>query len=78
LDENEVFVDHRCLTPHSKLRATIISTPRQQGIEAPEASPGAPRWTWAKLLKRVFDLDLATCPQCQRGTLRMIAVITHA
>jgi hypothetical protein len=66
-----------CLAPHSKLRATIIPTPRQQGIEAPEASRGAPRWTWAKLLKRVFDLDLATCPRCQRGTLRMIAAITH-
>jgi hypothetical protein len=67
-----------CLAPHSKLRATIIPTPRQQSIEASAASRGAPRWTWAKLLKRVFDLDLATCPRCQRGTLRIIAAITHA
>jgi hypothetical protein len=55
-----------------------VSPPFQQGIEVPEASRGAPRWTWAKLLKRVFDLDLAICPRCQRGTLRMIAAITHA
>lgn len=56
---------------------TVLPTPRQQSIEAPEASRGAPRWTWAKLLKRVFDHDLATCPRCQQGTLRIIAAITH-
>ena len=67
-----------CLAPPSKLRATILPTPRQQGIEAPEASRGAPRWTWAQLLKRVFDLDLATSPRCQRGTLRIIAAIAYA
>jgi hypothetical protein len=66
------------LAPHSKLRATIIPTPRQPGIAEPEASLGGPRWTWATLLRRVFALDLATCPRCQRGTLRILAAITHA
>lgn len=66
------------LTPYNTLHAMIIPIPRQQDIEAPEASRERPRWTWAKLIKRGFDLDLATCPRCQRGTLRMIAAITHA
>jgi hypothetical protein len=29
------------------------------------------------LLQRVFDVDMATCPWCQQGTLRLIAIITQ-
>ena len=29
------------------------------------------------LLKRVFVVDMARCPWCQRGVLRVIAVITQ-
>jgi hypothetical protein len=36
---------------------------------------GAPRWSWARLLKRVFALDMARCPWYQRGALRIIAAI---
>src|SRR5262245_59935496 len=66
-----------CLAPHSHLREAIIPTPRQQGMtdEAPDV--GSPRWSWARLLKRVFALDMARCPFCQQGTLQIIAVITH-
>src|SRR5438445_6001324 len=35
------------------------------------------RWGRARLLKRVFDLDIATCPFCQRGALWIIAAITQ-
>jgi hypothetical protein len=38
---------------------------------------GSPRWSWARLLKRVFALDMARCPFCQQGTLRIIAAITQ-
>jgi Putative transposase len=31
-----------CLAPHSTLRKAIIPTPRQQGVEEPEASSAAP------------------------------------
>jgi hypothetical protein len=67
-----------CLAPHSRLRGAITPTPRQQGVEGDEATPGPPRWSWARLLKRVFALDLATCPFCRQGALRMIAAITQA
>jgi hypothetical protein len=66
-----------CLAPHSHLRGSVIPTPRQQGLEAQEATITAPHWGWAQLLHRVFALDMVHCPWCQRGTLRLIAVITQ-
>src|SRR5205823_11951242 len=69
-----------CLAPHSHLRGAIIPTPRQQGIAGEETQRGTPYWTWARLLGRVFHLfhlEMVTCPFCQRGALRLIAVITQ-
>ena len=64
-----------CLAPHSHLRAAIIPTPRQQGLEASDDRSPSPHWTWARLLKRVFAIDMARCPVCQQGQLRIIAAI---
>ncbi len=66
-----------CLAPHSHLRGAIRPTPRQQGLDGAEAPTGTPYWPWARLLGRVFGLEMATCPFCRRGTLRLIAVITQ-
>jgi hypothetical protein len=66
-----------CLAPHSHLRGAIIPTPRQQGVDEEETDTGSPRWDWARLLKRVFALDMARCPFCQQGVLRIIAAITQ-
>src|SRR5262249_13128999 len=65
-----------CLAPHSHLRGAILLTPRQQGMDE-ETDTRSPRWSWAPLLQRVLGLDMAHCPWCQRGTLRLIAVITQ-
>jgi hypothetical protein len=65
-----------CLAPHSHLRGAILPTPRQRGVDE-ETDTRSPCWSWARLLQRVFALDLAHCPFCQRGTLRLIAVITQ-
>ena len=67
-----------CLAPHSGLRSTITPTPRQQGVEGDDATTESPRWSWTRLLKRVFALDMATCPFCRQGSLRIIAAITQA
>ena len=64
-----------CLAPQSKLRGVIIPTPRQQGLEEPDASTPSPHWSWARLLKRVFAIAMARCPRCQQGTLRIIAAM---
>jgi hypothetical protein len=66
-----------CLAPHSHVRAAIIPTSRQQGADEPESTTASPNWTWARLLKRVFSIDMARCPVCQQGTLRIIAAITE-
>ena len=66
-----------CLASHRHLRGAIIPTPRQHGRDEEATDTGSPRWTWARLLKRVFALAMARCPWCQRGALRMIAAMTH-
>ena len=33
------------------------------------------RITWARLLKRVFDIDMHRCPNCGDGDLKIIAAI---
>jgi hypothetical protein len=65
-----------CLAPHSHLRGAILPTPRQQGVDE-QTDTRSPYWNWARLLHRVFALDMARCPLCQRGVLRLIAVITQ-
>ena len=43
-----------------------------------EATTGTSHsWSWARLLGRVFVLDMATCPFCNQGALRIIAAITQ-
>src|SRR5262245_57007782 len=66
-----------CLAPHSHLRGAIIPTPRQQGVDEEATDTVSPRWSWARLLKLVFALDMARSPFCQQGTLRLIAAITQ-
>jgi len=50
---------------------------RQQGMDGAEAQTGTLYWDWARLLGRVFALDIATCPLCRRGSLRIMAAITQ-
>jgi hypothetical protein len=33
-----------CLAPHSKLRAAILPTPRQQGVDGEQPKTGIPYW----------------------------------
>jgi len=49
-------------------------TPPPAGCEANRAHHRLVRLSWAKLLKRVFDLDLENCPNCG-GELKIIAAI---
>ena len=62
---------------NSKLRDAIIPPPRQRGVDGEEAPLGTSSWSWARLLGRVFALDMATCPLCRCGSLRIIAAITQ-
>ncbi|MDP3086426.1 MAG: transposase [Rubrivivax sp.] len=73
---------HGVLAPNAKLRALVVpqepEAPAQATqpaeCEAHHAHRRPVRLSWAKLLKRVFDLDLEHCPNCG-GELKIIAAI---
>jgi hypothetical protein len=77
---------HGVLAPNAKLRAMVVpqggpAQPEQATQAAAatecEAEPvqGRPgRISWARLLKRVFDIDMQHCPNCG-GELKIIAAI---
>jgi hypothetical protein len=65
---------HGVLAPNAALRAAIVPGPAKSE-PADEHAHGAPaRMSWARLLKRVFEIDLEHCPQCG-GEFRIIAAI---
>ena len=76
----------RFLAPNAKLRAQVVPQVVPQEPEPPvQAAPPAEceatcahhrpvRLRWAKLLKRVFEIDVAHCPNCG-GELKIIAAI---
>ena len=73
---------HGVLAPNAKLRAMVVpQEPEPPAQAAPPAECQAScahhrpvRLSWARLLKRVFALDLEHCPNCG-GELKIIAVI---
>ena len=69
-------VTRGALAPNARLRAAIVSrTPQKPGADAAHHAHEAPaRMGCARLLKRVFDIDLEHCPQCA-GDLKIIAAI---
>ena len=44
--------------------------------DAAEALPSPKRWRRAALLRRVFRIDVESCPKCE-GTLKLVAMITE-
>jgi len=71
---------HGVLAPNAKLRSQIIPSravtepdTSDDSVDAPYHSPAA-RKSWARLLKRVFDIDVEHCPHCG-GTVKIIAAI---
>ena len=71
------------LAPNAKLRAEIIPYGKQNKREQTDASDDAQyppvfvRICWARLLKRVFDIDIEHCPHCS-GTMKIIAAILES
>ena len=78
---------HGLFAPHSKNRKLIVPNPEppsQLQIASQQSEPPAGdidkpkiskyRITWAKLLKRVFDIDVETCQNCG-GKMKIIAAV---
>ena len=80
---------HGVLAPNAKMRAQVVPqvVPQEQAEPAQAAQPAAcepncahhrpVRLSWARLLKRVFEIDLEHCPNCG-GELKIIAAILDA
>jgi hypothetical protein len=78
---------HGVLAPNAKLRPLVVpQEPPAQAQAATEAAVAADcevetaqarprRISWARLLKRVFDIDMQHCPNCGNGELKIIAAI---
>jgi hypothetical protein len=78
---------HGVLAPNAKLRTLVVPQgPPAQAQAATEAAAAAEcevetvqprprRISWAQLLKRVFDIDMQHCPNCDGGELKIIAAI---
>jgi hypothetical protein len=68
---------HGVLAPNARLRPQIIPG---RPVSVPDDLDGAPHhsvsahMSWARLLKRVFDIDIEHCLHCG-GTLKVIAAI---
>ena len=68
---------HGVLAPNAKLRPQIIpGKPLSVSDDLGEAihQPASAHMSWARLLKRVFDIDIEHCLHCG-GTLKIIAAI---
>ena len=70
------------LAPNAKLRAMVVPQGPVEGVEAAKpaeceancAHHTPVRLSWARLLKRVLEIDLEHCPNCG-GELKIIAAI---
>ena len=65
--------------PHAKHRKLVTPTPKAEvskkdQVEEKPTDKNKGRMRWAQLLKRVFDIDVETCPECG-GRLKIIAAI---
>jgi len=71
---------HGVLAPNAKLRSAIVPSPATDttagtpdSTDLPQPTPPA-HLSWARLLKRLFGIDLEHCPNCG-GALSIIAAI---
>ena len=67
---------HGILAPNARLRSRIVPKVKTEttttDAEKREVTPQ--RIAWAKLLKRVFDIDISKCGMCQ-GQVKVIAAV---
>jgi len=67
---------HGVLAPHSKWRRQVVPKKNQEDKNGGDTSTTSRtrRMSWAALLKRVFNIDVKTCPHCQ-GEMKVISAI---
>ena len=69
------------LAPASKLRSRIVpvsppnDTSEPETDDPPASRTGSRYRPWAELLKRVWEIDVLSCPKCQ-GRMKIVAMVT--
>ncbi len=74
---------HGVLAPHAADRSQIVPGPVAEEAkagcghaDAGDRPSGRHRFSWAKLLARVFRIDVSVCPECG-GPMRVIAALSE-
>ena len=69
---------HGVFAPHCKYRSLVTPTPAEKINETSHKEPKQQKKSysmgWAKMLKRVFDMDIQTCSKCG-GQIKIISSI---
>ena len=65
---------HGAFAPHSKARKKIVLRETTHVGEPPTSSSSQAKMSWAKLLNRVFKIDVTRCQFC-RGEIKIVAAI---
>ena len=82
---------HGVFAPNASLREEIVPHPESMGLlgkrkkrrrkpdpKEETLQESTRRYTWAELMKRVFNMDVLKCPYCGAGKRKLIAMITEA
>jgi hypothetical protein len=67
---------HGLLAPRARWRAAIVPPPAADGARADVGGRAPRRWTWARLLRRVFAIEILVCERCG-GPRRILGAVTE-
>ena len=67
---------HGVLAPRAEWRSTIVPTPAPDNARADAGARLPGRWTWARLLHRVFAIQVLVCDRCG-GPRRILGTVTE-
>jgi Putative transposase len=65
---------HGLLAPRARWRSTIVPPPAPDDARADAGARSPRRWTWARLLHRVFAIEVLVCDRCG-GPRRILGAV---
>ena len=71
-----LVADHGVLAPRVRWRSALVPKPAPDDASADAGSRSLGRWTWARLLRRVFAIQILVCERCG-GPRRILGAVTE-
>ena len=68
---------HGVLAPNSKDRSKVVLKMKDSVTVTKDDKKKSSRISWAKLLKRVFMIDVLKCPYCENKSRKIVAAIQN-